>query len=63
MGGVYALSYDGGTAEAVRLVPQSSPTRFAGFGRDTTGEVYLLDFFTGGIFVLDIPESTNWAVK
>ncbi|MBI1291939.1 hypothetical protein GC173_11955 [bacterium] len=67
MGGVYAMEYDGGTATAERLVPQSAPTRFAGFGRDSSGEVYLLDYFTGGVFVLDLPDppshGATWAVE
>jgi len=63
VGGIYAMEYDGTTAQAERLVPPSSPTRSAGFGRDSEGEVYLLDYFTGGIYVLDLPSGGSWAIR
>lgn len=53
-GDVYAMRYDGTTAEVAQLVPSPGAFQFpiAGFGLDASGDVYVLQFNNGGVYRL-----------
>lgn len=53
-GDVYAMRYDGATAEVAQLMPKpaTGALLIAAFGTDSTGEVYALAYNTGGIYRL-----------
>lgn len=51
-GRIWGLGYAGSTVDGPYVVVSSSGLNISGFGRDTSGEVYVLDYFGGGIYVL-----------
>ena len=52
-GNIWGLRYDGSTVEGPFDLALGTGLNISGFGQDASGEVYVLDLFGGGIYVLD----------
>lgn len=51
-GRIWGLRYDGDTVQGPYVLVESSGLNISSFGQDESGEVYVLDIFAGGVYVL-----------
>jgi len=51
-GRIWGLGYSGSTVDGPYVLISSSGLNISGFGQDSSGEVYVLDYFSGQVYVL-----------
>jgi len=51
-GRIWGLRYDGSNLDGPYTLVSSSGLNISGFGQDSSGEVYVLDLFSGNVYVL-----------
>ncbi|WP_155317902.1 PQQ-dependent sugar dehydrogenase [Desulfosarcina alkanivorans] len=52
-GKIWSLGYTGATVHGPHVLVSNSGLNISGFGQDASGEVYVLDYHGGGVYVLD----------
>lgn len=51
-GNIWGLQYDGANTSGPYALVSNSGLNISGFGQDASGEVYVLDYFSGNIYVI-----------